>query len=137
MFSRLQHALKTSGGKRMILMPQVHDELNPCQNFITSLDSSPTHLREIRPHPQTWKEVTDTSLTGMGGLFQSPSGQWFVWRIPVASNTSNRLLTEDKSQGELIINDTELAAYVAPLDIFAPLMKPLEHIETKVDNTSA
>ena len=47
------------------------------------------------------------------------------------------LLTEDNSQGELTINNLELVVYVTHLHIFAPLMKPLENIGTKVDNTSA
>ena len=38
--------------------------------------------------------------------------------------------------GDLVINDLELATYVTHQHIFAPLIAPLEHIKTKVDNMS-
>ena len=37
----------------------------------------------------------------------------------------------------LQINNLELAAYMAHLYIFSPLMAPLEHISAKLDNIAA
>ena len=49
----------------------------------------------------------------------------------------NIFLMEENPQGDLTINDLNLAAYVPHLHIFEPPMKPLEQISTKVDITSA
>ena len=47
------------------------------------------------------------------------------------------MLTEENPRGELTINNLDLAAYVANIFIFAPLMNPLENITTKVKNMAA
>ena len=50
---------------------------------------------------------------------------------------TQRLTTNENLARYLTINELELAAYVAHLHIFVPLMAPLEHILTKVENTAA
>ena len=37
---------------------------------------------------------------------------------------------------DLTINDLNMDAYITHLQIVAPIMVPLEHIKTKVNNTS-
>ena len=59
------------------------------------------------------------------------------WRLPVRNFIYQRLMSDDNPTGDLTINNMELSAYLAHLHIFAPLMVPLEHISTKVDNTAA
>ena len=39
--------------------------------------------------------------------------------------------------GDLTINDIKLAAYDAHIQNFAPLMTPLKHLNTKLDNKAA
>ena len=87
MFIRLQHALKTSDNRRVLLTPKVHDDLNLCRYIIASLASRPTCLGGIKPHPTTWKGPTDASLEGMRGVCQIPIIQWFVWSLPLGANT--------------------------------------------------
>ena len=65
MFIRFQQALKTADDRRVVQTLQVHDDLNLWRNFITSLDSRTTFLRDIRPHSPTWKGETDTPLGDM------------------------------------------------------------------------
>ena len=60
-----------------------------------------------------------------------------MWRLPVGENTEKILLTEENRQGDLNINDLDLEAYVARHYMFAPLIKPLDNIATKVENTGA
>ena len=120
----------------MLLTPQFHDELTLWRNFITFLDIRPKHLRDIRPHHLTWKGVSYAYITGMGGVCQSLSGQWFVWRLQVVENTAKILLTEEKPQWDLTINDLELAAYVAHLNFFSLLIKTLDQTTIKKDNTA-
>ena len=123
-FSRLNYVLKTADNRRVILTPQVNDKLKLWQNFMASLASRPTHLRETRPHPPTWKGDTDASHMSIVVLCQSTSVKWFVWRLPVRANTAKILLTEENLQGDININDLELAEYVSHLHIFNSLMKP-------------
>ena len=47
-----------------------------------------------------------------------------MWRLPVRANTAKILLTEENLQGDININDLELAEYVSHLHIFNSLMKP-------------
>ena len=48
-----QHTLKKVDDRHVILTPQIHNELNLWQIFITSLASRPTNLWEIIPHHLT------------------------------------------------------------------------------------
>lgn len=50
--------------------------------------------------------------------------------------TAQRLLTEENPEGDITINDIDMAVYSSYLNIFAPLVEPLEHIYTKVENMS-
>lgn len=52
----------------------------------------------------------------------------------MGKTTPQRMLRDENLTGDLAINDLELAVYVVHLHIFAPLIGPLEHISTKVDN---
>ena len=79
MFTRLQHVLKIAKGRQINLKTPVHEELTVWRHLVASLANRPTHLREIRTHPHTWIGATDASLTGMGGVFYSPHGDWHVW----------------------------------------------------------
>ena len=137
MFTRLQHALKKTNGRRINLTPPVKEELTVWRHLVASLATRPTHLREIRPHPPTWIGATDASLTGMGGVYHSLNGDWHVWRIPFSTAIRANILTDKNQAGFLTINNLELAAYIAHLHLFAPRMAPLEHIYTGVDNTAA
>ena len=51
--------------------------------------------------------------------------------------TGQHLLTEETQSGDLTINDLDLAAYVPHIHILCLLMEPLNHISTRVDNTTA
>ena len=46
-FSRLQHVLNTADDRCVILTPQVHNDLNLRQIFLTTLVSRLTHFRDI------------------------------------------------------------------------------------------
>ena len=56
---------------------------------------------------------------------------------PSGKNIANILIMEDNPRGYLTINNLDLAEYVIHIHIFAPLMKPLDRITTKVNNTVA
>ena len=137
MLTRLQHALKTTKGHWINLTTPVHKELTVWCHLVTSLATRPTHLQEIRPHPPTWIGATDASLTGMGGVCYSPSGDWHVWWLTFSTVIRAHILTDENPNGYLTINDLELAAYIAHLHLLAPRMAPLEHISTGVDITAA
>ena len=70
----------------------------------------------------------------MGGVFHIPSIQRFMLRLPIGNTTVQRLLTYKNLDGYITMNDLYISAYVAHLHIFAPLMEPLDHIATKLDN---
>ena len=137
MFTHLQHAFKISKGRRINLTTPVHEELTVWRHLVASLATRPTHLQEIRPHPPTWIGATDASLTGMGGVCYSPSGNWHVWRLTFSTSIRVHILTDENPNGFLTINDLELSAYIAHLHLFDPRMATLEHISTGVDNTAA
>ena len=54
----------------------------------------------------------------------------------MGKTTPQRMLRDENPTGDVAINDLELAVYVVHLHIFAPLIAPLEHISTKVDNNA-
>ena len=137
MSRRLQHVLKAAESRRVKLTLHMHDELNLWCHFIESLAEQPTHLKQIGMCPPTWTEETYASLNGIGIICCSSSGQHFLYRLPVRRTKSQRLLSDDNIDGDLTITDLDLESYVTYLPIFVPLMEPLEHIYTKVDNTSA
>ena len=72
----------------------------------------------------------------MGGVCHSPTGDWHACRRTFSTAIRANILTDKNTAGFLTINDLELAAYIAHLHLFAPLMAPLEHISTGVDNTA-
>ena len=49
----------------------------------------------------------------------------------------DRLISDTKPKGDMTINDLELSALLAQIQIFAPKMHPLVHIRTAVDNMEA
>ena len=55
----------------------------------------------------------------------------------MGANTVHIFLIEKNPLWDLTINNLDLAAYADHLHIFAPLMNPLYHIATKVENTAA
>ena len=55
----------------------------------------------------------------------------------MGANIEKIFLMEENPQGELTINNLELEAYDSCLHIFSPLLKPLDHIATKVYNMAA
>ena len=133
-FSRLKNALKAADTRRVKLNSHVHDELNIWRHFIELLVDPPMHLRE---HPLAYTGGSDASLTGMGGIFHSPSRHHFLWRLPLDRTTDQRLLSDKNPDGYTEIIDIELEAYIAHLHNFSPIMAPLEHNFAKVDNTMA
>ena len=54
----------------------------------------------------------------------------------MGANIAKIFLTEENPQGGLTINNLKLVVYVTHLHIVAPMMKPLDHIATNVDNPS-
>ena len=137
MFTCLQHTLKTAKGHRIKLSMSVHEELTVWRHLVASLAARPMHLREIRPHPPTWIGATDASLTGMGRVCHSPSGEWHVWWEKFSTAIQANILTNENPQGFLTINDLNLAVYIDQVHLFAARMAPLEHIVTGDDNTAS
>ena len=73
----------------------------------------------------------------MGDVFQEPGGQWFAWRSQFPTETQSRLVLDTNPKGDVTINDLDIAALLTQVQIFAPKMDTLAHIQTAVDNTSA
>ena len=67
----------------------------------------------------------------MGGVYHSPSGEWNSTAI------RSHILADENPQVFLTINDLELTAYIAHLNLFAPRMAPLEHKATGVEKKAA
>ena len=79
--------------------------------------------------------MTEEYLKGVGGVFISPSGQWFVRILPIGETMAQSLLTGENPSGYLTINDLDMTDIIAHLHILCPLMEPLQHIATMVYNT--
>ena len=137
MFTRLQHALRTSKGRQINLSIPVHAELTLWRHLVASLATRPTHIREIIPHPPTCIGATDAPFTGMGGVCYIPSVKWHVWRLTFSTPIRASILADKNPQGFFTINDIELVVYITHLHIFSPCMAPLEHIATGFYNTAA
>ena len=137
MFTCVQHTLQQARGRQFQLLPKVHDELSTWRQLVQELASQMTHLRELDPFPLTWEGATDASGNSMGGVCQAPDGQWFVWHPPVSTKIQAQLFTDTNPKGDVTINDLELTALFAQVQLFAPNVYTLSHIRTAVDNISA
>ena len=73
----------------------------------------------------------------MGGICQALDGQWFFCCSPFVVTTQARIFSYTTPQGGVTINNLELAALFAQVQLFAPMLDPLAHIPAAVDNTSA
>ena len=80
---------------------------------------------------------TNASGSGMGGVFQDPEGQYFVWHSPFPTATQSQLVSYSNPKGYVTINYLGLGAILMQLLLFDPRMAPLAHIHTYVNNTAA
>ena len=71
---------------------------------------------------------------GQRGVYHDLAGQWFVWRPPFSKETQARLITDTSSNGDVMINNLELATLFVQTKLFAPKTDTLSHICTAVDN---
>ena len=115
MFNRLKHDLKTSKGKRIMLLDVVHYEITTCSRLLWDISEHPTHLMDINPFPTTWIGTTNASGYSMGGIYRDPSGQWYVWWYPVSENIQSRFVSFNNPSGNKTINYLELYAVLAQL----------------------
>ena len=84
---QVQHALIVAKSRRVPLTSTMHGILHTWGRLLASLERRITHLREIPPFPPSWFGAADASGTGMGGVCQYNSGQWFVWHAPFSAAT--------------------------------------------------
>ena len=82
MFTCVQHALTKASSQHVDLTADIHDELDTWRDLVRRLASRTTHLHKLDPSPPTWIRSTNASITGMGGFFWDPEGQYLVWRSP-------------------------------------------------------
>ena len=137
MLMRLQQTLWQACGRRVQLSTPIQDELSAFFQIVQDLADRPTHLHELDPFHPKWEGATDNSGTGMGGVFQEPGGQWFAWSSQFPTETQSRLVLDTNPNGRVTINDLDIAALLTQVQIFAPNMDTLAHIQTAVDNTEA
>jgi hypothetical protein len=114
LFSCLYAPLKGSRN-RLRLTAAIHDGLDNWRLLLNSLGARPTHHREMIPAFLTWTGAHDASGSGMGGVFSGPDGTPYLWRHPWSTETAAQLVTSERPNGDLSINDFELAEYVAQL----------------------
>ena len=136
MFTEVQHALKRAVGRHVKITTDVHDKLEAWRELVCSLANRSTHLRKLEPFALSWIITTDASGSRMGGVFQYPEEQYFVWRYPFYQATQARLVSSSNPKGDVKINDLELGALRMQILLFSPRMAPLEHIHTYVNNTA-
>ena len=134
MFTQVQHALKRAAGRHVKITTDVHDKLEAWRELVCSLANRSTHLRKLEPFALSWIITTDASGSRMGGVFQYPEEQYFVWRYPFYQSTQARLVSSSNPKGDVKINDLELGALLIQILLFSPRMALLEHIHTYVDN---
>ena len=105
------------------------------KHLFTTMNTRPTHLRELLPHKPTWFGATDACGNGLGGVFFDKKGAPYVWQLPLPQHLRDPLRTWENSEGQLSINALELSAHVVQLLLKAPLMAPLEHTLDGTDST--
>ena len=93
MFTRVQHDLKRVTGRHVQLTADVHNELEAWRELVRSLASRTTHLRKLQPLPPTWIGTTNALGYRMGGAFQDPEGQYFVWKYPISMDTQSLMMS--------------------------------------------
>ena len=137
MFTRVQHSIQKEAGQNVHLTADVHDELEAWQKIVCSLASRPTHLLELQPFPPTWIWTTDSLGYGMGGIFQDPEGQYFVWGYPFSRSNQACLVSSSNPNRDVTINNLDPGELPIQLLLFALRMVPSDHIHTYIDNTAA
>ena len=137
MFTRVQHSIQKEAGQNVHLTADVQYELEAWRKIVCSLASRPTHLRELQLFPPTWIGTTDTLGYVMGGVFQDPEGQYFVWSYPFSLATRARLVSSSNPNGDVKINNLDLGELPMQLLLFATRMAPSAHIHTYINNMAA
>ena len=74
--------------------------------------------------------AADASLTGMAGVCCISSGECHMWRLEFSTVVQANIITDDKPQIFLMINNLELAEYIYHFQLSTPCMAPLEKIST-------
>ena len=78
-FTWLHHAINMAKGQKISLSAPAYANLNLWCHLVEYLTNCPKHLHETRPHPPTCILSMYASLSSMGGVWHSPSGEWNVW----------------------------------------------------------
>ena len=73
----------------------------------------------------------------MGGVCRDNDGQCFVWRSHFSATTRDHLVNFGNPGVDVTINNLELIALISQLQLFTPIVPPLTHVCTYVDNTTS
>jgi len=142
-FSFLQHALRP-GAKRIIITPEIRDQLLDFLHLAQDIASRPTHLAEVVPTPPTYYGSVDAAKQGMGGVWFPPGPPLpnaihpplsqrlqapCLWRFPFPTSITSQLVSTENPTGAITNSDLELAGSVAHDDILASAVN-VTHLTT-------
>ena len=132
-FSFLQHALRP-GAKRIIITPEIQDQLLDFLYLAQDVANRPTHLAEVVPTPPTYYGAVDAAKAGMGGVWFPPGKPMpnalqptiarrlqspCLWRFPFPNSIQSQLVSTSLPKGPITNSDLELAGSVAHDDVLA------------------
>jgi hypothetical protein len=119
--------------------PIVLEALRDIRILLRESTSRPTHVRELVPDLPAYIGFCDACKRGAGGVWISGSKNIrpVVWRVEWPADIQARLVSWSNPQGDLTINDLEMAGLLLQYLVLEQLV-PLkhEHVAAWCDNTS-
>ena len=119
--------------------PLVLEALRDIRILLRESTSRPTHVRELVPDLPAYVGFCDACKRGAGGVWISGTKNIhpIVWRVEWPADIQARLVSWSNPQGDLTINDLEMAGLLLQYLVLELLVSLLhEHVAAWCDNTS-
>jgi hypothetical protein len=119
--------------------PLVLEALRDIRILLRETTSRPTHVRELVPDLADFLGFCDACKLGAGGVWISGSTNIrpIVWRLAWPADISARLVSVSNPQGDLTINDLEMAGLLLQYLVLEQMVALRhKHVAAWCDNTS-
>jgi hypothetical protein len=130
--------------RRHIQIPQgseAHEALKDLNTILKMVANRPTKCAQLIPGWPHFVGYCDASKWGAGGVWLSGKDGLHpvVWRVPWPADITNRLISPANPNGDLTINDLEMAGLLLHYLVLEDVTDTLEHKHAAAwcDNTSA
>ena len=121
LFGALQVGLRFADKDRIVITPEIRDQLDDFEYIARDLSSRPTYIAELVPDDPVAVGPHDACGEGMGGVWlpatENNPLEPILWRARFPKEITSRLVSWDNPTGDVTNSDLELAGLVAHCDV--------------------